>query len=361
MSNSTTVHLNWKRKTRDDQKKSRRKDLLHEAAVYRASRANGSSGGRNVLPSRLPTVTEDGLETMVHHPYGVLPFGNIYMDDDSRGSDAVRYVGLGPFLQCLNDEQIISVLTFLDGSSLAQVSACSRFLYVAAHYDDLWRDLTLRNFQQGFIFVKGGTWKDTYIFNTSKDKSRSSTGLVHTPISVRGIFSDTFFRPWLCRSFRIQQNWLEVQNISIEHVSSLTVERFINQYERPNIPLLIQDATRTWPAIHKWTDHNYLLQHSNEVLFRATSGAAPLAAKFTMSSYMNYCDSSTRSMEEAPLYLFDRTFDTTCPQLKADYEEALIRSCPYFDPQAVHGHDLFSLLGKDARPDYRWIIAGPKR
>jgi len=32
-----------------------------------------------------------------------------------------------------------------------------------------------------------------------------------------------------------------------------------------------------------------------------------------------------------------------------------------FNVGAKHGHDLFSFLGEEKRPDYCWIIAGPKR
>ena len=77
-----------------------------------------------------------------------------------------------------------------------------------------------------------------------------------------------------------------------------------------------------------------------------------------MESYARYCDSAT---EEAPLYLFDRTFSQKCPDLLDDFYPALKKSCPFFDDEAPHGHDLFSLLGKGKRPDHRWIIIGPKR
>jgi len=62
------------------------------------------------------------------------------------------------------------------------------------------------------------------------------------------------------------------------------------------------------------------------------------------------------SAEEAPLYLFERSFHDLAPQLGSDYQEP-----PHFRPDAEHGSDLFSVLGEVARPDHRWLIAGPKR
>jgi len=56
-----------------------------------------------------------------------------------------------------------------------------------------------------------------------------------------------------------------------------------------------------------------------------------------------------------PLYLFDRNFNTLAPQLLKDYKDLLPSTCPYFDPEAAHGHDLFSKLG-DRRPDFRWSV-----
>jgi len=135
---------------------------------------------------------------------------------------------------------------------------------------------------------------------------------------------------------------------------------------------VIKDATKDWPAVTKWSTE-YLVDVSRGVEFRATSGAAPLPATFTMERYARYCGEGVgrtsngvgggggNRTEEAPLYLFDRNFRTNCPQLVEDYRDALRESCPYFDVGAEHGHDLFSLLGEEKRPDYCWIIAGPKR
>jgi hypothetical protein len=59
--------------------------------------------------------------------------------------------------------------------------------------------------------------------------------------------------------------------------------------------------------------------------------------------------------EEAPLYVFERHFASLAPPLADDYTEP---AC--FTSAAAHGSDLFSLLGAQARPDHRWLIAGPK-
>ncbi len=53
---------------------------------------------------------------------------------------------------------------------------------------------------------------------------------------------------------------------------------------------------------------------------------------------------------------FISNFSAMSPELAADYHVP-----KYFAPSPEHPTDLFSLLGETARPDYRWIIAGPAR
>ncbi len=245
---------------------------------------------------------------------------------------------------------------------------------MAGHHDSLWRDLTLRKYGSiGFTFKK--SWRDTFVSSEIQLSEKGSTSLVkkdacsggelskrkctssvHHPIKMMNIYSDTFFRSWLCRTFTIQHSWLSINNVSSEDSTTMTTEKFL-KYEESNIPLLIKGATKEWPAFKKW-NRDYLIKQSEGVSFRATSGAAPLPAQFTIEDYAAYCDEVS---EEAPLYLFDRTFAQSCPTLLDDYYDALKKTCPFFDDEAEHGHDLFSLLGKEKRPDHRWIIIGPKR
>lgn len=326
-------------------KRFKRKFLeIESESAQRSYNGNGSSPNLPPLPGCKHS--EQSLGTLFSHQYGALPFGNIFMS----GSDEVRRKGLG-HLRILNDEQVISVFQFLDGRSLANIIQTSRFNYVAGHHDELWRDLTLRRDGESGINFEC-TWKDTYVKAASIKKY-----VKHCPIAMDGIYSDIFFRSWFCRSFDLQEEWLSVNNVPKEDVEHLSLERFLQEYEGKNYPVIIKGATTSWQAFQKW-DHQYLIEQTKGIMFRATSGAAPLPAQFTMEMYAKYCDSAA---EEAPLYLFDRAFSDSCPQLLQDYLSDLKRTCPYFDDQSTHGHDLFSLLGKGKRPDHRWIIIGPKR
>ena len=411
-------------------------------AAQRALNGNGMNGSLPPLPVADDGGNEDdlnddqgaGFGTLFGHPYGALPYGNIHFASPPSPPaeptpenctmkrwhpDIVRHQGLGPLLCQLNDEQLLSVLSFVDGPSLARgVAASSRFLYVAGHHEELWRDLTLRKWgEDGFEVPSpdegrvtdenenesdaimrnedcdqikmqeeknggekneslielnktrtnrhaSGCWRDIYAVNYHKNKQNQTTESKksnppkrHIPISVQGIYSDTFFRSWLCRSFALQPSWLSTHTVPMIQHANLTPEIFIKDYEETNTPLLIKGASSTWPAIQKW-NKDYFLKVTQGKTFRATSGAAPLPAQFDIENYFNYCASAT---EEAPLYLFDRTFAKKCPELQSDFDEALKETCPFWDRAFERGHDLFSTLGEGRRPDYQWLIVGPKR
>ena len=57
-------------------------------------------------------------------------------------------------------------------------------------------------------------------------------------------------------------------------------------------------------------------------------------------------------MDEQPLYLFDKQFATTAPEMAAEYEVP-----DYF----AEGRDLFAGLPARLRPDHRWLILGGTR
>ena len=384
--------------------KQRRIRQLEKDAARRTFNGNGMNDSLPPLPVTQNPNDEDGGDdhaeddhvdgfgTLFGHPYGALPYGNIHFASPPPSSvmsadgthnpssswhpDMVRHQGLGPNLRQLNDEQLITILSFVDGPSLASGICCaSKFLYVAGHHEELWRDLVLRRWGEVGFSVRDpsdtnesgvekeeegkgatGCWKDIYALN--HHPSDITNLKRHSPISVRGIYSDTFFRSWLCRSFALQPSWLSTHTVSSIPHSEMTTERFFKEYEETNTPVLIKGASKTWPAVQRW-NRDYLLSVASDKRFRATSGAAPLPAQFTLSDYLNYCDSST---EEAPLYLFDRTFASKCPQLLHDFDTSMKESCGWWDGDtAEFGHDLFGVLGEGRRPDYQWLIVGPKR
>jgi len=343
-----------------------------------------------------------GLRTLFGHPHGALPRGNVHLASSVGDDVSVRDRGLGPALRALDDESLLHVLSYVDGITLGGgVVMTSRFLYVMGHHEELWRDLALRRWGECGISVPppppppsyrdddgddddddrarnddfGGCWRDVYVHNHIRNRANATitmssihskddvagqqrrTRYRHVPIRMSGMYSDVLFRSWLCRSFALRPSWMSSHTVPTLSLEDVTVELFLTEYEAKNIPLLIEGASRDWGALKRW-DEGYLRRVAGNVKFRATSGAAPLPARFALDDYLNYCH---RATEEAPLYLFDRTFGTGCPQLLRDFDDDLGRTCPWWDRNANFGHDLFGVLGESRRPDYQWLIVGPKR
>ena len=125
----------------------------------------------------------------------------------------------------------------------------------------------------------------------------------------------------------------------------LSTRRFLAEYEDTSISVLIKGATRSWPAVQKWSAE-YLAREAGGAMFRATSGVAPLPAACTMARYARYCEKSGgMGTEEAPLYLFDRDFRKSCPGLVDDYMDAVRESCPYFYRGGARARFLFATGG----------------
>jgi hypothetical protein len=218
--------------------------------------------------------------------------------------------------------------------------------------------------------MAGPSWKDCYVKMNHSEKM-AALALNHQPMSVQGVYSDYYHRLHACRSFSIPNQWLDGDmgddnnNSSLSSIAKIphdkmTIQIFETQFERPNIPVLVQGAAKKWGAFKKWQDMQYLYDQVGGRTFRATSGAAPLPGNFTLKAYEGYCQSPF--LEEAPLYLFDRSALAPGSPLWNDYMPDLRQTCPYWDPEREDtSHDLFKLIGEGRRPDHTWLIIGPKR
>lgn len=266
----------------------------------------------------------------MQHPYGVLPEHVAELIGDSNET---RHRGLGN-LSVLTDNILIDILGLLDAVSLARCATISRAMYVFCNYDELWKSLVLNEFADA-SWEYEGTWQSTYESLATK---QSRNGYVRKPRRVERFYSDFLHRSWFCANLEIDPEWLEVDNI--DRRSGLTLEEFRKEYEEPNKPVILTDVVPGWPAFQKW---------SREYLERALEGHDVMVGDSPMklSSYYEY---SKLQRDELPLYLFDKYFAKSSPQLAEDYGIPML-----------FAEDLFSVLGEDERPDYRWLIIGPKR
>lgn len=295
------------------------------------------------------------MSDCLSHPYGVKPPGNAFLATNEERM--VRQNGLGRF-NCINDDELLmELLSFLSFREVVALNRVSRAFYVYSMHNELWRDIMLRSRKDDFFFYH--TWKDTFASTYSKEndttsaKSSISLPCPHKPLRINGIYSHALHRSWICRNINLQSECRHflLDNIERTEASDLSCWEFVNKYERQNIPLIIKGVVNKWPAYEKWSNE-YLSEKCGDFNFRATSATAAGAANFTMKQYVQYAENTN---EEAPLYLFERDFNSIS-SLRDDY------SVPtYYSPDAEHGADLFRLLGDRERPDFKWLVVGPER
>ena len=144
------------------------------------------------------------------------------------------------------------------------------------HHDELWRTLALNYLQGDFQFAD--SWKSTL---GRKLLGKRFPG--HRPLTVKGLYSDLLFQPWLCATVGVLPEWLEVSNI--ERRDNLTLESFIDEYERRNRPVIVTDVVKHWPAFKKW-NRGYLLENFGEKEFEV----GPV--KMKMNNFYHYCDNA---------------------------------------------------------------------
>ena len=265
---------------------------------------------------------------MAQHPLGVQPE---HIADLIGDTNDVRTKGLGN-LSGISDEAVLNICQLLTARDLAVLQTVSKAFYCFANHDDLWKALVLEEFSGDWVYRN--TWQETYIACKNIENHHHHHRRTFHPVSH--FYSDLLHQPWLCATLDIDPSWLEVENI--DRRSNLSVEEFKKEYDGQNRPVILTDVVSSWPAVRKW---------NKDYLRTVFQGRTVIVGDVPM-SFEAYCSYADAQSDELPLYLFDKEFVKTAPQLAQDYTVP-----PHFD------EDLFSVLGEEARPDYRWLIAGP--
>ena len=125
---------------------------------------------------------------------------------------------------------------------------------------------------------------------------------------------------------------------TIDRRSGLSLEEFIEEYEKPGKPVVLTDVMHKWSAASAWTKENLLKRHGNAT-FRTGSGF-----KLSLNNFFQYLDTQH---DVKPLYLFDQNYPTNAPEMMEEYDIP-----NYFE------EDLFKLTGEEERPPWRWILYG---
>ena len=133
-----------------------------------------------------------------------------------------------------------------------------------------------------------------------------------------------------------------IYRVPSQHIS---VTEFINIFEIPKIPCVLQGipTTENWLAVVNW-NFDSLLSNYKDTLFKVGEDDDGYKIKVKMKYFIKYLQNNR---DDSPLYVFDSSYDgdRIGRKLLEDYK------VPSYFPD-----DLFSLVGENRRPPYRWFL-----
>ena len=274
----------------------------------------------------------------------------------------IRKRGLGVF-SVLPDTLLVDILGRLPGSVLGMLATTSRAMYAYVCEEEVWKEVTLSAYGEdagegGFMFV--GDWRRTWIAASlglglevdpesgvavASDPSRAGLALENWSASLgpwEGLYSDYLYQGFVGSVLDLEM-FDRDENIDRVHASALSVEEFIEVYDKGNKPVIIEGAIDHWPALGSslWT-REALMERHPEVAMAAGR------VNLTFEQYFAYARATG---DESPIYLFDKQFGEKDPGLVEEYDVP-----PYFATA-----DYFSELPPEVRPRFRWFLIGPQR
>ena len=277
-----------------------------------------SNAGTSTKPAR--SEHESDLD---RHPLGIRPGGNALTSTENDATASGSFV-------LLPDALLLVVLEYLDQADLIALGSTCRSLFAYCSYDQLWRDLATS--RSGGELEWRGSWRS----------SLRGLATTHLPeINCRNVFSDVLHRPFLCSRIDVQRFANETAfPKAIPRLDDLTTDVFNESWTAR--PFMMTQPVKRWPVYQAWS-WKVLEERFSETTFRAE------AVDWSLRQYMSY---SRTTVDESPLYLFDRAF--------VDKMGLSVGPDGDYDAPLCFQEDLFTVLG-DERPDHRWLIVGPER
>lgn len=351
-----------------------------------------------------PKSSSSTISFSLPHPLGVKPAGNALFASSSPSSSS-RTTTLGS-VAALSDELIMHILTSYDLSpaEVATLSQVSRGMRAFANSEGLWRSLFVEcSDTQGKMLSWQGSWKQTLGHHLGRRRPACESRLAEYQTS-QPFYSDLLYLPHrlsLLSLDRYVNKASQAGSTSIaREPATLSLTEFHRRYASRNTPVILErpadaaaipglgmtidDLQRRYgeqwiraEAIHTqvkaYADYARGYERQLRVVDSARQ-AADDGSSDNESGAASWYDPTTVP-DESPYYLFDSELP-----LRMANDDGLwtvpeqIKHCPddVYHVRAENAvqssaasrslveADLFSLLST-SRPDWRWIIAGPKR
>eukprot|EP00049_Salpingoeca_infusionum_P006253 m.103978 g.103978 ORF g.103978 m.103978 type:complete len:418 (+) comp13248_c0_seq9:455-1708(+) len=138
-------------------------------------------------------------------------------------------------------------------------------------------------------------------------------------------------------------------NDNIERIDYNTVskEEFIERFETPTRPVIIQNCVSQWPAAERWTMENLVLTYGSD-RFKCGEDDDGNNVKLKLKHYHHYMQNNN---DDSPMYIFDSALEKDDKRgLRHDY-----RVPKYFRD------DPMEYCPDSRRPPHKWLVIGPKR
>ncbi|CAI2370959.1 unnamed protein product [Moneuplotes crassus] len=138
------------------------------------------------------------------------------------------------------------------------------------------------------------------------------------------------------------------ENIPRVHCDDLSVEDFIENYQIPNKPVIIEGCADDWPAMKSW-NFKQLYEDFGEVDFEIGEDEIGTPVTVKLKEYLQYM---VFNHDDSPMYLFHRNLHK-CPEMKRLLED--------YEVPKYFREDYQQIFDEKYKPDYNWFLIGPRR